>query len=61
MSGSAVIFNKQVPADRDPGYGVVEDPEIKDRDGRGLPELMVKFDRQQVQDILEAGESMENF
>ena len=31
--------------------------EIKDKDGDGIPELKVKFDRSAVQDIMEVGES----
>lgn len=36
-------------------YGFVQSPEIKDCDGNGLPELMVKFDRQLLVDIVEVG------
>lgn len=38
-----------VPAVADPKYGFVKSPEVKDRDGDGLPELMVKFDLVGVQ------------
>ncbi|MEW6222826.1 MAG: DNRLRE domain-containing protein [Candidatus Hadarchaeota archaeon] len=53
------ILQSAVPAVSDPKYGFVKDPEIKDRDGDGLPELMVKFDRAAVQALLEAGKNVE--
>jgi hypothetical protein len=48
---------ENVPAVSDPKYGFVREPELEDRDGDGLPELMVKFDRSQVQDLLQPGEA----
>jgi len=36
----------------DPKYSFVNDPQIIDRDGDGVPELMVKFDRQELQAAL---------
>ncbi|ADC64811.1 conserved hypothetical protein [Ferroglobus placidus DSM 10642] len=33
----------------------VKPPEIKDRDGNSYPELMVKFDKQEVKKILKEG------
>ncbi len=38
---------------RNPKYGFVRNPEIKDRDG--YPELMVKFDRSEVQNMVTIG------
>ncbi len=37
-----------VPAVSDPRFGFVKNPEVEDRDGNGIPELMVKFDRAEV-------------
>jgi len=45
---STVLLEEFVPAETNPKYGFVKNPEIKDRDGDGIPELMVKFDRQMV-------------
>jgi hypothetical protein len=45
----AVVLNNVVPAENNPKYGFVKNPEIKDRDNDGLPELMVKFDRAAMQ------------
>jgi len=42
---STVFLENVIPAESDPKYGFVKDPEIKDRDDNGIPELMVKFDR----------------
>lgn len=52
-----VKLNGQVPAETDLKYGFVKNPDIADRDGDGLPELMVKFDRAAVQQILSPGEA----
>jgi len=45
---STIWLERSVPAETNPKYGFVKNPEIKDRDGDGIPELMVKFDRQTV-------------
>ena len=45
---STVFLENVIPAESDPKYGFVKDPETKDRDNNGIPELMVKFDRQAV-------------
>jgi len=37
-----------VPAESDSKYGFVKNPEMKDRDENGVPELMVKFDKHAV-------------
>lgn len=47
-----------VPAVDDPKYGFVKDPEIKDRDGDGRDELMVKFPRDEVAERLETGDEV---
>lgn len=47
-----------VPAVNDSRYGFVADPAIKDRDGDGLDELMVKFPRDEVADTLEPGDDV---
>lgn len=52
---STVYLNGIIPAVNDPKYGFVRNPEIKDRDGDGYPELMVKFDRQEVKKVLRGG------
>jgi len=41
----SIIKLNGIPAINDTKYGFVRNPEIKDRDGDGYPELMVKFDR----------------
>ncbi len=55
---SSVELNDAVPAEADLKYGFVKDPEIKDRDGDGLPELMVKFDRAAVQALVRPGDNV---
>ncbi len=52
---STVYLNGIVPAVNDTKYGFVRDPEIKDRDGDGYPEMMVKFDRQETKKTLREG------
>lgn len=53
-TGSVMLEN--VPAVTDPRYGFFRDQELEDRDGNGLPELMVKFDCAAVRALLEPGE-----
>lgn len=45
---STILLEDLVPVETNPKYGFVKNPEIKDRDGDGISELMVKFDRQTV-------------
>ena len=52
---STVYLNGIIPAVNDTKYGFVRNPKIKDRDGDGYPELMVKFDRQEVKKVLREG------
>lgn len=52
---STVVLNGIVWAENDTKYGFVRYPEIIDRDGDGLPELIVKFDRSAVQAIVVPG------
>jgi PKD repeat protein len=54
----SVKLNYRVPAEADTKYGFVRNPEIADRDGDGLPELTVKFDREAVKQILQPGEAV---
>ncbi len=54
---NSVSLNGLVPAVTDLKYGFVKNLEISDRDHDGNPELMVKFDREQVQDLLAKGQS----
>jgi PKD repeat protein len=49
IDGSTVRLDDLIQAESDPNYGFVKAPELKDRNENGLPELMVKFDRAQVQ------------
>ena len=49
---TTILLEGSVPAETDPKYGFVKNPEIKDRDGDGIPELMVKFERQAINCIL---------
>ncbi|MHA1325621.1 MAG: PKD domain-containing protein [Candidatus Helarchaeota archaeon] len=50
---SSIRLNETIPAVTDLQYGFVSDPDIKDRDGDGFPELMVKFERATVQDLVD--------
>lgn len=52
-SGEEVEVPITVYHEDDPKYSFVADPQIIDRDGDGVPELMVKFDRQELQVALE--------
>ena len=47
-----ILLNDKVPA-------LLEPTEIGDYDGDGIPDLMVKFDRAAVQDVLVVGEQVE--
>lgn len=49
---STILLNDVVPAEDHP-------TNISDYDNDSIPDLMVKFDRQAVQDILEAGDNVE--
>ena len=49
---NTVMLNFTIPAVNNTKYGFVKDPELKDRDESGLPELIVKFDMSEVQDTL---------
>ena len=49
---STVKLNNVVFAESNPEYGFVKNPEIKDRDENGLPELMVKFNRKELINLL---------
>ncbi|ADC64806.1 hypothetical protein Ferp_0635 [Ferroglobus placidus DSM 10642] len=52
---STVYLNGIIPAINDPKYGFVRNPEIKDRDGNGYPEMTVKFDKSKLKKILRHG------
>lgn len=43
-----ILLEGFIPAETDPKYGFVRNPEIKDGDGDEISEFMVKFDRQAV-------------
>lgn len=45
---STVLLDGVIPAESDSKYGFVKNPEMKDRDKNGVPELMVKFDKHAV-------------
>lgn len=49
---STILLNDVVPAESHP-------TNISDYDNDGIPDLMVKFDRQEVQEILEPGDEVE--
>lgn len=53
-----IVLNKVIPVEHNPKYGFVRNPEIKDRDKDGLPELMVKFDRAAVQAIVQPADKV---
>ena len=57
---SPVMLNGAVLAETDPKYGFVtsEDGYIMDHDGDGIPERMVKFDRDAVGEILGIGDDV---
>ena len=57
---SPVLLNGVLPAVTDPKYGWVksEDGYIVDHDGDGILERMVKFDKAEVQAMLEVGEEV---
>jgi hypothetical protein len=46
---------KTVYAENNPRYGFVSNPQPHDEDGDGIPEFMVKFDRSEVQKIVDPG------
>lgn len=58
---STVMLNEEVPAENDPKYDFVSDPEgrIGDYDDDGILDCMVKFDKSDVQGILEVGDEVE--
>lgn len=58
---STVLLNEIVPPEQDTKYKFVTDPdEFKvDHDNDGIPELMLKFDRSDVHDILSPGEGID--
>ncbi|MCK5290906.1 MAG: hypothetical protein KAR39_02690 [Thermoplasmata archaeon] len=58
---STVLLNRIVPPEQDTKYKFVTDPdEFKvDHDNDGVPELMLKFDRSDVHDILSPGEEVD--
>lgn len=55
---NTVMLNNQIPAESNPKYGFVVDPNsyLMDHDDDGLLERMVKFNRTDVQNILEPGD-----
>lgn len=55
VSISSVKLNGLVEAADDDRFGFVSDPELEDRDGDGLPELMVKFRGNATRSILKPG------
>lgn len=50
-----VMLNGLIWAVNDTKYGFVKQPQILDRDGDSYPELMVKFDRRSVAQIMLPG------
>ena len=60
IDASSVLINDAVSAVTDPKYGFVKDESeyLMDRDGDGIPERMLKFDREEVEAILEAGDEV---
>jgi len=61
IDATTVLLNDTVPAVTDPKYDFVTDPSgyITDKDGDGILERMVKFDRSAVQGILGVGDAVE--
>ncbi len=60
INASSVFLNDTVSAVTDPKYGFVTDESeyLKDVDGDGIPDRMFKFDREEVEAILEAGDEV---
>ena len=60
IDASSVLLNGVVSAVTDPKYGFVKDKSeyLMDRDGDGIPERMLKFDRGTVEGILKAGDQV---
>ena len=60
INASSVLLNGAVSAVTDPKYGFVKDKSeyLMDRDGDGIPERMLKFDRGTVEGILKAGDQV---
>jgi len=55
---STVMLNYAVPAESDTKYGFVKNPEVRDADKDGQPELMVKFDRAAAQATVQLADSV---
>jgi hypothetical protein len=55
---TTVILDGKVPAECSLRYGFVKNPQRQDRDGNGVPELMVKFSREAVQAALAPGNAI---
>lgn len=58
ISISSISLNGVSAVDNEK-YGFVRDPKIEDRDGNGLPELMVKFHREEVEETVDSGDNVE--
>ncbi len=60
IDAEQVFLNGEVPAVSDPKYGFVTDESeyLVDLDEDGIPERMFKFDREEVENILEAGDEV---
>ncbi len=60
IDASSVFLNGEVPAVSDPKYGFVKDESgyLVDTDEDGIPERMFKFDREEVEAILGAGDEV---
>jgi hypothetical protein len=55
---NTVTLNRTIKAENDPKYDFVSSPQLQDKDGDGLPELMVKFDRSAVEQILQPADAV---
>jgi len=55
---STVTLNRTINAENDPKYDFVSSPVPADKDGDGLVEFMVKFDRSAVEQILEPADAV---
>ncbi len=60
INASSVLLNGVVSAVTDQKYGFVKDKReyLMDRDGDGIPERMLKFDRKKVEGIFKAGDQV---
>ncbi|MFH1774557.1 MAG: S8 family serine peptidase [Methanobacteriota archaeon] len=55
---NTVTLNRTIKAENDPKYDFVSSPQPQDKDGDGLKEFMVKFNRSAVEQILQPADAV---